>query len=698
MPQQQAPWIESAYGWSFGEGGWNTGMDQNLLKFSFLFDRNVDSIVASLPAAINGQAHYLTADNRLYFAVGTTYFSTTVPKWFIIIDRLTGATWQYNGSSLVPLESVSGLSSRLDAVELTVASLGTAAFEDLEYFATQAELDVVEAQAQGYTDVFRSELGTDASGLVTINDSTLRGYYGEKVSIEAYGAVPGGDATAAFAAALADLAGTDKVLYLPNSVYRITSTIRLDGLNVTSDGCELQKDFDGIGIEIQGGADYFDLEGVLYLRGINAGFYDPTLPGAVAPANPNAHGVWFNSARIRIRGRIICQYHQGDLYRFTCAGNMNKTNIDACWGWWGGRGAYFEGTQDDFSVCEIKLFMQFTWGSGVATSADFMGRGWKGYWYSEGCSIDGVSHGMDLAKLRSCDLELYCEQQNSALEVVLGAACTNNIIRSQRRNKDEDRSGAAGRNRWIDGARVYNPGFAGDVRSATPLVVRSDRARSTNAGEYVEMPFQAASNPLGSVRGEGGTTSPYIKLLSANNTSIIALANDDYSVTVAGVQQFKYVTTGITLGTGAFSLTGATNGKEVDAATTSMKSSRNNVAARDHHEFYNPNGKVGSIATTASATAYNTTSDERVKCNIRDAGSASEIIDALRIIEHDWIADGAHTRFGLGAHEAMKVYAEAVTVGLTPDDLLAIDYSKFVPLLIKEVQELRARVKVLEVS
>jgi len=72
MAQQLSPWLEGAYGWSLGEGGWNSGMDQNLLKFSFMFDRNVDSIVASLPAAVNGQAYYLTTDNRLYFAVGTT--------------------------------------------------------------------------------------------------------------------------------------------------------------------------------------------------------------------------------------------------------------------------------------------------------------------------------------------------------------------------------------------------------------------------------------------------------------------------------------------------------------------------------------------------------------------------------------------------------------------------------------------------
>lgn len=160
MAQQQSPWIEGAYGWNFGEGGWNTGMDQNLLKFSFMFDRNVDSITAALPAAVSGQAHYLTTDNRLYFAVGSTYFSTPVPKWFTITVRGTGAIWQFNGTSLVQIDSPQQLDSRIDAVELTVSSLGTAAFQNTEFFAEQAELDVVAAQSANYTDTLRTDLTT----------------------------------------------------------------------------------------------------------------------------------------------------------------------------------------------------------------------------------------------------------------------------------------------------------------------------------------------------------------------------------------------------------------------------------------------------------------------------------------------------------------------------------------------------------
>lgn len=173
MAQQTSPWIEGKYGWSFGESGWNPGMDEDLLKFSFMFDRNVDSITAALPPAVNGQAHYLTTDNRLYFAVGTTYYSTVVPKWFTVIVRGTGATHQFNGTSLIEVDTSTELSSRLSAVEITIAALGSAAFEDVSFFATTADLDIAEAVAAAYTDSQVAPLQAFDTNLGDLADPTL---------------------------------------------------------------------------------------------------------------------------------------------------------------------------------------------------------------------------------------------------------------------------------------------------------------------------------------------------------------------------------------------------------------------------------------------------------------------------------------------------------------------------------------------
>lgn len=123
MSQLNSPFIDAKYGWLQGESNWNLGMDENLLKFSFLFDRNIDGIVASLPAVVNGEAYFLTTDNKLYFAVGGIYYSTPVPKWFGVQLRANGNTYQFNGTALVQVDTVSSLDTRLDAVELTVSSI-----------------------------------------------------------------------------------------------------------------------------------------------------------------------------------------------------------------------------------------------------------------------------------------------------------------------------------------------------------------------------------------------------------------------------------------------------------------------------------------------------------------------------------------------------------------------------------------------
>lgn len=152
MTMKTAPFLEGKYGWDYGESGWNEGMDQNQVKFSFMFDRNVDGIVASLPSAVNGQAFYLTTDNRIYFAVGTTWYSTPTPKWFTFQLRSTGVTYQFDGSSAVAVPSNASLAASVAAIQVTVGGLGTAAFEDIEFFATQAALDVASSQANAYTD------------------------------------------------------------------------------------------------------------------------------------------------------------------------------------------------------------------------------------------------------------------------------------------------------------------------------------------------------------------------------------------------------------------------------------------------------------------------------------------------------------------------------------------------------------------
>jgi hypothetical protein len=109
---------------------------------------------------------------------------------------------------------------------------------------------------------------------------------------------------------------------------------------------------------------------------------------------------------------------------------------------------------------------------------------------------------------------------------------------------------------------------------------------------------------------------------------------------------------------------------------------------------------VGTISTDGTNTAYNQSSDRRLKENIAPADDAGSVIDAIQIVKHDWKV-GGHTRFGVIAQDLYEVAPEAVAVGdpenvETLENPWGVDYSKLVPMLVKEIQSLRARVAQLE--
>ena len=116
-----------------------------------------------------------------------------------------------------------------------------------------------------------------------------------------------------------------------------------------------------------------------------------------------------------------------------------------------------------------------------------------------------------------------------------------------------------------------------------------------------------------------------------------------------------------------------------------------------YHVLFLDNGTShGSITSNGTTTAYNVTSDQRLKENIQDAAPASALIDALQVRQYDWKSDGSHQRYGFIAQELVTVAPEAVHQPAAPDDMMAVDYSKLVPMLVKELQSLRARVATLE--
>jgi hypothetical protein len=116
-------------------------------------------------------------------------------------------------------------------------------------------------------------------------------------------------------------------------------------------------------------------------------------------------------------------------------------------------------------------------------------------------------------------------------------------------------------------------------------------------------------------------------------------------------------------------------------------------------QFYRDTTQVGSISVTTTATAYNTSSDARLKTNVRALTGSGAIIDALKPSVFDW-KTGQKNSFGFIAQETFEVFPSAVTKGDDNPDLIeqqwAMDAGKFMPIAIAELKSLRARVAALE--
>ena len=119
-------------------------------------------------------------------------------------------------------------------------------------------------------------------------------------------------------------------------------------------------------------------------------------------------------------------------------------------------------------------------------------------------------------------------------------------------------------------------------------------------------------------------------------------------------------------------------------------------------ELRQAGGVRGSISVAGATAAFNTSSDYRLKENVDYTWDGTTILKQLKPAKFNWKVDPDNTVHGFIAHEAKAVVPDSV-IGekdavddngdVAPQQ---IDQSKLVPILVKTVQELEARIKTLE--
>jgi hypothetical protein len=110
---------------------------------------------------------------------------------------------------------------------------------------------------------------------------------------------------------------------------------------------------------------------------------------------------------------------------------------------------------------------------------------------------------------------------------------------------------------------------------------------------------------------------------------------------------------------------------------------------------YSPRGSI-SYNRTAGLVSYNTTSDIRLKTNIQPVvlGAYGSIIDSIPIVSYNWKETNYPVRAGVIAQIVESIIPECVNPGDSEDTIKqtwGVDMSAVIPMLINEIQSLRAR-------
>ena len=309
--------------------------------------------------------------------------------------------------------------------------------------------------------------------------------------------------------------------------------------------------------------------------------------------------------------------------------------------------------------------------------------------------------------------------------------------------------GTTDRFRIIDGGAVerftiLNGGYVG-IRDTSPDAVL--KVNSTGGGS--ELAFKvadASDNSVFEVQGGGtavfqygkvgiGTTSPG-KLLevshaAASHNAVLRLTGTHASAYAGGLEWYSGYGPKITAQ--MFSTASGSNGGEFwinvrtqggDALTQCFRINNAGMQGFNQSATYNGHGnfvgevgsgykalcfertvgggEVGSVVTNTSSTTYNTSSDYRLKENIRPIENGLERLNNLNPVKFDWKSDGTSSE-GFIAHETQEIFPDAISGDKDDEMMQGMDYGRITPLLVKAVQEqqtiiddLKERIKELE--
>jgi hypothetical protein len=192
------------------------------------------------------------------------------------------------------------------------------------------------------------------------------------------------------------------------------------------------------------------------------------------------------------------------------------------------------------------------------------------------------------------------------------------------------------------------------------------------------------------------------KMTVSNNYSFgVSLADASYTVADANTASFMGGYVGIgTVSPGSFGSAlavvgdGYTYGSYVGSTGTAIAVRAGDNSTGTLETFQRADGTtVGSITHNGANTAFNTSSDARLKHDITDTSLGLDTVLNLKIHDFKYNSDSSGTTYtGFIAQELQQLFPGAVSVMDPSTGYLGVDYGKLTPLLAKGIQDLNSKV------
>jgi hypothetical protein len=233
----------------------------------------------------------------------------------------------------------------------------------------------------------------------------------------------------------------------------------------------------------------------------------------------------------------------------------------------------------------------------------------------------------------------------------------------------------------------------GETNPAAPLHIVS--------GNDPLMILQTNNNQNGAVWFRaGGALNTALVCYNTGQFSISNRQPQPVTIDTNGTEKMRVLSNGEVL-IGATTGTADTGGYHFAQAGSAgnyfvIKHSTAAVTGNWYQGFTYGTGAIGAITQNGTTgVLYNTTSDYRLKENVQPLADGLDRVNAMRAVSYYWKGDGS---FGEGflAHELQVIFPDAVSGEKDGEQMQSVDYGRITPLLVAAIQQLSAKVAVLE--